>query len=428
MSTLYIRLPSRAAAGSAPQWPELPCPFALVSDRASIVRQGVMPLPDLSDTIAGAQRVVVLLAAGDVTLLRVKVPPLSPARLKAALPNLVEEQSLGDPSDCVIVAGGSSDGLRAVVMVQRAWLGALANTLTSLGARQLSALPAQLCLPRPSDQPGQPGSVGVAVNEHDNAVDLTFRLSEHQGIGLAIGAAPDKSAAHEVIQTLCAVVPEAPIALYVPQSAMRAYQEAAGDGGARNKRIGVLADDWSRWISGANSTTLDLMAGLGAGAGPRPELRAWRWPLALAAAVLLVNVAALNVDWWRIKGEADSLRATLIRIYRSAYPKETVIIDPVAQMRQKIAAARRDAGLAAPDDFTAIAAAFGEAWASVAASSGKSPAIAALEYRDRSLFLRFRPNVEAPMQQMKTALAERSLSLDQEPSGSTMVWKIRSVK
>src|SRR5674476_1695699 len=105
------------------------------------------PLSELSDTVAKSQRVVLLLAASDVTLLRVKVPPLSSARLKATLPNLVEDQLIADPSDCVVVAGGLSDGLRTVAVVQRAWLDLLAKTLFAIGARALAALPAQLCLP-----------------------------------------------------------------------------------------------------------------------------------------------------------------------------------------------------------------------------------------------------------------------------------------
>ena len=47
-------------------------------------RQGFAALQELSGTIGTAQRVVLLLAASDVTLLRVKIPPLSAARLKAA--------------------------------------------------------------------------------------------------------------------------------------------------------------------------------------------------------------------------------------------------------------------------------------------------------------------------------------------------------
>jgi len=457
LSTLYIRLPSRSAADSAAHWLELICQFALVSHGnvshgGSIEREGAAPLSDLSDTVAKAQRVVALLAASDVTLLRVQVPPLSAARLRAALPNLVEERLITDPSGCVVVAGGSSDGLRTVAVVQRAWLELLAKTLIAFGARRIEALPAQLCLPCQSGQQGQPGNVTAAINEQGAGIDVMLRLSEQDGIGLALapvlsvvegdeGREQHEVSAHEVIRTLCALVPEAPITLYVPQAALRTYQEAINHTVAPTKRINVLADNWPRWIAGARDTTLDLMTGLGAGSSPRLDWRAWRWPLALAAAVLAINAAALNIDWWRMKGEANQLRVTMIQIYKSAYPKETVILDPVVQMRQKIVIAKRDSGLPAPDDFTAISAAFGEAWASV--MPGKTvPAIAALEYRERSLFVQFKPvlsqvegpNGEAPALRMKTALAERGLSLDLgslDPApaqSAAVVWKIRGMK
>ena len=446
MSTLYLRLPSRAAAGSTPHWPTLSCPFALtshssVSHDPTIERQGVLPLPDLSDTIAKVQRVLVLLSASDVTLLRVKVPTLSSARLKAALPNLVEDQLVADPSDCVVVAGGVADGLRTVAVVQRAWLNTLVKALLSFGAHKITVLPAQLCLPYRPAQSGQPGSVTVAIYKHRNAIDLTFHISEHDGFGATVSADQDESAVQEVIQTVCAIVPEASIELYVPQSETHAFQEAVNNTGALNKRINIMDDNWSYWISGTRGTTLDLMAGLGTGTASKLELRAWRWPMALAAAVLVVNITALNIDWWHLKGEASVLRATMIQIYKSTFPKETVIIDPVAQMKQKIALAKRDAGLASLDDFAAITTAYGEALTNITSATGKLPSIAALEYHERTLIVRFKPfsgsvgthdvdqrDNEAITQKMKAALAERSLSLEQVPSESAIVWKIRSAK
>ena len=422
MSTLYIRLPSKSAADSAAQWLELVCPFALVAHGGSIEREGAAPLSCLPDAVAKAQRVVLLLAASDVTLLRVQIPPLSAAKLRAALPNLVEQQLIADPSGCVVVAGGLHDGLRTVAVVQRAWLELLARTLISFGAHRIAALPAQLCLPY------QPGSVTAAINEQDACIDVVLRLSEQDGIGLAVACEQHETSAQEVGRMLCAVAPGAPITLYVPQSAVRAYQEAINHTAAMAKRISVFADNWSRWVAGAHGATLDLMTGQGMAAGPKMDWRAWRWPLGLAAAALTINAAALNADWWRMKSESNSLRTAMIQIYKSVYPKDSVIIDPIAQMRQKIAAAKRDSGLPSPDDFTAISAAFGEAWTSVVPGKPEL-AIAAIEYRERSLFVRFKPNVEAPVQQMKAALAERNLSLEPAPAQSAaVVWQIRSTK
>jgi general secretion pathway protein L len=437
LSTLYIRLPSRAVAGSAPRWPALACQFALVSHAGAIERQGTAALPDLADVIAKSQRVVILLAASDAGILRLKVPPLSAAKLKAVLPNLVEEQLLCDPADCVIVAGGLSDGLRTIAVVQRAWLDRLTSALISLGARHISALPAQLCLPCQTEQPG---SVTAAIADRNDAgknaiVDMTLRLSEQDGIGLAItpatnqGEEPEQniSAVQEVIRTLSAVVPEAPITLYVPQPWVRAYQETVNETAGLSKRISVSADNWSRWIAGTNAATLDLITGLGKGTGQKMDWRPWRWPLALAATVLLINAAALNIDWWHMQREAKSLRVAMTQIYKTSYPNETVILDPIAQMQQKIAIAKHNSGQAAPDDFTAIIAAFGEAWAG--ATAGKSTAIAALEYHDRSLFVHLKQGGEAPTQQMQAALAKHELALDLAPEQSgAVVWKIRGTK
>lgn len=428
MSTLYIRLPSRAVADRAPQWLALACPFALVSQGGAIEREGVAPLSELSGTIAGMQRVVLLLAGSDVTVLNMQVPPLSATRLKAALPNLVEERLLCDPADCVIVAGALSDGMRTIAVAQRAWLDLLAKTFTALGAHDIAALPAQSCLPYPAGQSGQPGMVTAAIYPQDTGIDLTLRLSEQDGIGVAIDGGSDEAAAHEVIQTLCAIVPAAPVTLYVPQSALQAYKVAVNDAPALKERISISADNWTRWIAGARGTALDLMAGLGTNTGTRFDWHAWRWPLVLAAAVLLINVSALNISWWRMKSEASSLRSAMTQIYRSAYPNESVIIDPLAQMQQKIAIAKRDSGLAAADDFTAMTAAFGEAWVSVTATLPAPPSIDALGYRERSLSVRLRDR-EAPTQQMKAALAERGLSLELAPEQSgTVVWQIRSAK
>lgn len=433
MSTLYIHMPSKAAAEAAEQWTALPCSFALTSNAGALEHEGVEPLARLAEPIVRAQRVVMLLAASDVSLLRIKVPPMSPSRLKAALPNMVEDQLITDPAECVVVAGPLAEGLRTVAVVQRAWLDVLARAVLGLGARHVSALPSQLCLPH------QPGTVSAAVAERGDSVDVILRLSEHDGMGLPIMPESVDTAAREAIEAIAAIVPQGPVTLYVPQPAVAVYQAAAdvavpeGEG----RRIAVFADNWRHWITGASHASPDLMTGLSAAAGPKTDWRRWRWPVTLAGLLLLVNVAALNIDWWRMKNEADGLRAGMMQTYRKAFPKDPVVVDPLAQMRQKIAAVKRDSGQAAPDDFTALAAAFGEAWASVGQGQGSTarkdkaalPGIAALEYRDRSLFVRFKAEGQPPIDQVKSALAGRDLSVVAAPpqSGAT-VWQIRSGK
>lgn len=417
MSTLTIRLPSHVAAESLQPGVPLYCHFASISASGAIEREGVAALSDLAEPVKKAQRVFLLLAASDVTLLQVKVPPtLSGSRLKAALPNLVEDQLMSDPAECVIVAGGMHDGMRTVAVVSRAWLELLSRTLLALGARHVSALPSQLCLPY------QQGVATAAVSEHGTDIDIAVRLAEHQGIGLSVVADQPESAAFEAMQSLAALVPQGPIALYVPQSRLRDYEESLHIAPTLNERISLHADSWKRWIDGGGRASVDLMTALGAAASPAFNWRPWRWPIALAAAVLLVNIIGLNVDWLRLKREADMLRTSMVQTYRNAYPKETVIVDPLAQLRQKLAGAQRGSGQAAPNDFTALAASFGEAWASTGQGT---PPISRLEYRDGSLTVRLKPGASASIEQITSALAARNLSINQPEAG---VWQIRSAK
>lgn len=391
------------------------CAFALAGNRGAIEREGVAALSDLAEPVQQAQRVLLLLAPGDVTLLRVKVPPMSAARLKAALPNLVEDELMSDPADCVLVAGDAHDGMRTVAVVQRGWLEILQRTLLGLGARSIAALPSQLCLPH------QPGAASAATIEHGTDIAIAVRLSEHEGLGLTIVADQPESGAFDAMQSLAAVVPNTPIALYVPATRMQDYDESLRIAPMLQERITLHADSWQRWIDGADRTALDLMSGLGA-TGPGFDWHRWRWPLVLAIAVLAINLVALNIDWLRLKREAEALRAGMVQTYRAAFPKETVIVDPLAQLRQKLNSAQRDAGQVAPNDFLAMTAALSEAWSSV--GKGAAP-VASLEYRERVLTVKLKSGADAPVEQLGRALAARNLSLSQPSAG---VWQIRSAQ
>jgi general secretion pathway protein L len=392
----------------------LTCQFASVSNAGAIEREDIAALSDLGDAVRRAQRVVLVLAASDVTLLRVKVPPMPAAKLKAALPNLVEDQLMSDPAECVVVAGGTVDDLRGVAVVQRSWLELLAKTLLSLGARHISAVPAQLCLPL------APEKVSAAIVEYGREVEVAARLAEQEGLGLPVYADQPATAPGEALQALSAVVPQSAMTLYVPTPHVAAYKDALRLMPALEERVTVVADTWPRWVAGANGAAVDLMQGLGAAAGPAFDWRPWRWPIALAAAVVAVNAFGLNIDWLRMKHEADALHANMIQTYRNAFPKDTVIIDPLAQMRQKAAAAQRNSGQIAQDDFLALTAAFGEVWA---AAGQKPQNIASLEYHDRVLSVKIKPEASVPLDQMKTAMSQHNLTLTQ---ASTGVWQIRS--
>ena len=96
-----------------------------------------------------------------------------------------------------------------------------------------------------------------------------------------------------------------------------------------------------------------------------------------------------------MKREAATLRTGMVQTYRSAFPKETVILDPLAQMHKKIDQAQRNAGRAEPDDFGSSPQISPKCWRPNirprAVARTASP-IASIEYRERNLLVRVKPD------------------------------------
>lgn len=415
MSTLYIRLPSSATADRNVRAAEIGCRYALTAADRRIEREGVAALGELRPLASRAQRVVMILAASDVTLLRVKTPPLSAARLRTALPNLVEDQLIADPSECAIAAGDVVDGLRTVAVVQRSWLESLLAAVVAAGARRIVAVPAQLCLPHGTDW------IGAAAIRHGIDVDLAVRLSDQEGIGLPVMPERPENVAPDVVQSLRAIAPGASVRLFVEPSDEPHYRAVADTG------MTVMPDAWQHWIDGAGPLKLNLLTGLGASAGPGFDWKAWRWPLILGSLLVLINAVALNANWWRLRSEADALRASMTRIYRDAFPNETVVVDPLAQMRQKIDAGRRNSGQPAPEDFASLVGRFGQAWRSAARpdAAGMPPAVAGLEYRDRTLTVKHKSPAGELLEPVRIAAASYGLTVEE---AAPDLWRIGNAK
>ncbi|MEN3276597.1 MAG: ral secretion pathway protein [Massilia sp.] len=397
MTTLYIRHPARAEGEGAP------CRFAVVGDGGNIEQQGEGPLRSLTDMVAASRRVVLLLAGADVNLLSLQVPPLSGQRLRAALPGLVEEHILGDPLDCVLVAGpAAADGTRPVAVVARDWLEPLVRTLLAQGARAVAALPAQLCLPL------APGGVSAAIS----GSELLLRQGQYAGLGLALDANPAVA-----LQTARALAGDALLTLYVPREQLGEYNVLLTEAGPGTV---LEADDWAHWVAGARSVNFDLVPGLGAAGARQRDWRRWRVPIALAFLGVVVNLAGINYEWLRLRGEANAVRQQMAQTFASVYPNQPMV-DPVAQMRQSIARAQAGSGQVGPDEFIYLAGALGEASRELMSP----PGITSIEYKERTLRVGVKPETVDPnaLRQLQAAMAARGLTLEASAPAS---WVVRS--
>lgn len=394
MTTLYIRYPARLEGEAAA------CGFALVGDNGAILQQGAGALKGLAELVAAARRVVLLLPASTVTLLHLKVPPLPAAKLKAALPGLVEDHILADPLDCALVAAPavSGDGLRTIAVTQRAWLEAVVKALLALGARSVAAVPMQLCLPL------QPGEASV----HVGADELVLRTGLYQGFGIALADSP-----LQALATARTFAGETALTVYAAPAVLDELR-AAADG------VRLEPESWEHLVDGSKSTTLDLVPALGSAGAQPSDWKRWRWPLRLALAAVVVNLFGLNVEWLRMKREAEAVRQSMTQTFKAAYPNEA-ILDPVAQMRKNLEAAKASTGEVGRTEFIYLASALGDATGSL----GRRPVVASMQYRDGALVVKADPSTTdaATATRLKDALAAHGVALEETAPNT---WQLRS--
>lgn len=400
--TLYLRLPARGTATRAPYNNPLSLAVAM---RGRPLRTAVATLTELAPQLTQVSEVVLLLAASDVTLLRMAVPPLTAARLQAALPSLVEERVIGDTADCIIAAAPETDGQRLIALVDRGWLGQWVDALREYGARRVRALPMVLCLPEPVS------AWSAALLSNSNQYELAVRLSTHEGLGLPVEVDDETQLPAAVAQLLATVAPQRPVELSVPAEQSEWFHtwfEAQ-----QISSVKLVGQHWTDWITASTRVPVDLMSAEGDHQRAAISLREWRWPIALAGALILVNIIALNADWWRLRSEGLQLRDEIANIYQRSFPNDKVVLDPLAQMKQKLAMSRQASGQLSNSDFVVLSAALGEAWRE---AGNDMRAIATLDYADGRLSIKLKQGVQVSLEALRNPLTTRQLQLTPSPA------------
>jgi len=411
LNTLYLRIPSRHSQ----TWPKTALSFALCREDGGIIREGRSTLSELAGSISKAT-VVLLIAAVDVTLLELSIPPMPEAKLKLALPNLVEDQLMTDAKECVLLLGTRPAGdanKRAVAVTQRSWLQQLSDQLFALGAHQIKALPAQLCLPWKQGQ-----TSGSLENQGEGGgAALTLRSEESSGLGMLL--APDQPI-EEQLSNAAMLASSGPVEIYLPAELIDTAKAALKLNPLWEQRFVVHESDWRLTLQAARTVNFNLMAGLNVAQSNRIQWQLWRWPLILASLTLLVNIAALNYDYWNLKREAQGLKQNMLQTYKASFPKETVVVFPLEQMRKNLDNAERIAGQASPDDFTLLLTQFGSVWGGMALPL---PKLVSIEYKDRGLVLQVKGDL--PQKELQAALDSKDLVLKKN---NAETWSVRNAK
>lgn len=466
MSTLIVLLPPRDPAVPSQEWQLPEMPFMLLDKSGRKERAGRAALAFLPR----AATTVLVVAARDMLMLAVTLPPLKGPRLKQALPNIVEDYLIQDAQTCHIALDPQplADGKRMMAVIDRGWFRFIVEAFNAAGHRALRAVPVTRCLPAPVVAAPLEASATVkgeaaAAAASEPSVKAALPAPTPTPLVAAVLGTVAQTAPAILVDAALAATPEPTFidtteprvelalargehgeGLAVPLSALGATLSAlAGDasvtayeltglpGGeptlageampAHGVHVGVAPFSFETLAHNALASRFDLCQ-FEFESRPwrldRATLRRLRLPIALACAALIAAVIGANVQWMMLARERDAINAQMTELLLNAFPKTTVVLDPASQMRTQLEHLRVAAGEMSPDDYLSLAARLEHSLGGVPVNG-----IAALDYHDRRLEVMFKPDVK-PDPAFGQRLAQNGLVGDIDTN--TGKWVIRN--
>lgn len=377
MSLLVIQLPPRerlrarqAGAEAAAPW-RLPAEwsFVLSPDGRSVAQSGRTP----TALLPRADGIVLVLAEGDVAWHRVPVPRAPAARLRAALAGVMEEALLDDDEVLHLALGpGAAPGRDGwVAVTHRPWLQAALAALESGGRSVERVVPASL----PVAAAGDAGRGHFHAADGGDEAQPVLTLAAADGVvslrlngGLARALLPpDVGAVRWTATPAVAAAAERWLGSPVPLlgDAERSLEAARADVNLRQFEL-VPQHRGSRALRGAARRFLSAE---------------WRPVRVGLGALVLVQLAGLNVYAWQQRSAIESRRLAMAELLRATHPGVRTVLDAPLQMQRETERLRAAAGRAGDGDLEALLAVAAAAW-----PDGQGP-VQGLQYEAGALTL-----------------------------------------
>ncbi len=356
--------------------------------------------------------------ASDVFITAIEAPKLSEGKLRLALPNMLEERLLADPTDCHfafnIPRGGTGQTTIAaqpkmpVAVIDRGLLTRALDVLTESGYRVRAAYSEIYTVPPPAA-----GVLSVRIDEGRGIA----RSATHDGFAFEVG--------DDVPPTLALAVRQLGI------KRIQAYGKNAGRVGriaaALNVQVEVSAHDVDL---ASTNTAVNLLQGGFAQGGVMGSLaggslasllsgRALRVALGWSAAAIAVAVLGMNVYYLKLDSESKAIRSQMEASFRSNFPQSTAVVDPIEQTKRQLADLRARSGIPSANDFSVL-----NARTALLLSIAPVGSVTAIEYREGALKVKLKPGTgdnPALQNTLRSAAIQQGLAIRFEGDGSARI-------
>ena len=403
--------PRRALPGKAQLASSTVVTYVAINAGAASSQAGETPIA----LLPRASAVDIVFDSADVFVTAIEAPKLSDAKLRQALPNMLEDRLLSESSDLhyAFEPPARSSGTTtlaaqpkiAIAVIDRVLLTRALDVFNEVGIRVRAAYSEIYSIPPPAA-----GALSVRV---DRARGIA-RSGRHEGFAFDLeGTALPAS-----------------IALAVRQLGVKrlwAFGRDANKLQAMGREAGLQVDVSQRDVDlSAADTGVNLLQGPFAQGGlfgglaiaglPKMTMATLKAPLVWAAVALGTFIVGMNAYFFKLETELRDLRAQMETSFRSAFPEATAVVDPVLQTQRQLGGLRARAGLASADDFSVLNAQLAQLLSTAPLGS-----VAGLEFRDGSLKVKFKPGTaENPGLQnaLRAQAIQQGLNLRFEADGS----------
>jgi len=386
------------------------CQWALVNGgREPVVGEG-----RLAELPRRAERVQLVLPAAQVLITRARVPPGARRRAGPVLAFAVEEKTAGEPDANQVSWLGSVNEDDALAVADKDGLERWRHALDGVGIRGYEVHCETLMLPWATDE------WSVAWNGSDGFV----RTGEFEGAATDCGdrEAPPLSLRLMLEEVQARSAGPSSIVIYPTTP------EAAPEIAAWQSELGIALRlggtwDWRTAPAGAGISLAQQRRRWQFFSGAASRLRFAAW---IAGAALALHAVALVVDWTSLANEQRALKQQMESRFRAAFPEAVAVVDPVLQMRRKLAEARHAAGKPDSGDFLAMI-------ETVMTGMKDLPegGLRVLSYESGRMTLELAATAEPIVNRIVARLAQSGLSVDRSaaskrPGGGTVVITVRA--
>ncbi|MDD2915238.1 MAG: type II secretion system protein GspL [Gallionella sp.] len=366
------------------------CQWALISDIGEPVT-GEGQLTDLPQRVG---RVQLVIPAAQVLITRARVPHGARRNAGSVLAFAVEEKTAGEPDANQVSWLGAIGDEDVLAVVDKAGLERWQHSLGAIGIRIDEVHCETLMLPVCE------GEWSIAWNGSDGLV----RTGEFEG------AATDCGDRESPPFSLRLMLEEAQIRSAGPTSIAlyTTTPNAAPDIAAWQRELGIELRtagiwDWRTAPPDAGINLVQQRKRWRIFPGMAIRLRAAAWIL---GAALALHAIALVTGWTLLASEQRTLRQQMEARFRAAFPEAVAVVDPVLQMRRKLAEARHAAGQSDSGDFLPMI-------EQVALAAKESPvgAVRTVSYEGGRMTLELSTNDEA-VRRIVARLIQSGLSVE----------------